>query len=72
MSLNDNDKLGKPGVVKSPCINICCLDDQDVCSGCYRTSEEITLWGSMNNDQRHEVMKKVAQREKDSGNMMSF
>ncbi len=60
------------GVVKSPCVNICCLDEQDVCLGCFRTCDEITGWGAMNNDERKNVMKKVAEREQESGNMMKF
>ena len=30
--------------IKSPCIQQCCLNDDDMCVGCYRTVEEITLW----------------------------
>jgi len=59
-------------VVKSPCVHICCLDEQDVCLGCYRTCDEICKWGAMNNEERKDVMKKVAERENSSGNMMKF
>jgi predicted Fe-S protein YdhL (DUF1289 family) len=31
----------------SPCINVCALDDRDVCRGCYRTLAEIAGWGAM-------------------------
>ena len=73
----DNQSHNKPlneslGIIKSPCVNICCLDEQDVCLGCYRTCDEITGWGAMNNDERKSVMEKVAEREQDSGNMMKF
>ncbi|EKO3464267.1 DUF1289 domain-containing protein [Vibrio fluvialis] len=30
--------------VPSPCIRNCCLDDNDVCLGCFRTLEEILAW----------------------------
>ncbi|MGK0249033.1 MAG: putative Fe-S protein YdhL (DUF1289 family) [Oleispira sp.] len=59
-------------VVKSPCVNICCLNEEDVCLGCYRSCDEICKWGAMNNEQRNDVMKKVAEREQDSGNMMKI
>jgi hypothetical protein len=59
-------------VVKSPCVHICCLDEQDVCLGCYRTCDEICQWGAMSNDERKQVLKKVAEREDASGNMMKF
>jgi predicted Fe-S protein YdhL (DUF1289 family) len=59
-------------VVKSPCVNICCLNEDDVCLGCYRSCDEICKWGAMDNEQRNDVMKKVAEREQDSGSMMKF
>jgi len=31
----------------SPCINVCVLDQQRTCTGCYRTLDEIARWGSM-------------------------
>jgi len=59
-------------VVKSPCVNICCLDDEDICLGCYRSCEEICKWGAMSIEQRKDTMKKVATREQNSGNVMKF
>ena len=67
-----SEKKVADGAVKSPCVHICCLDEQDVCLGCYRTCDEICKWGAMSNDERKEVMKKVAERENASGNMMKF
>jgi uncharacterized protein len=49
--------------VKSPCVNVCYLDDKDICQGCYRSSEEITQWMRLDNDGRREILKKVAERE---------
>lgn len=66
-----NDEL-ESAVIKSPCVYICCLDDDDICLGCYRSCDEICKWGAMDNEQRKDVMKKVAAREQDSGNMMKF
>ncbi len=60
------------GMVKSPCVAICALDENDVCIGCYRTGHEITQWGEMDNEQKREVLKKVAVREQDSGNIISI
>ncbi|MEX1032521.1 MAG: DUF1289 domain-containing protein, partial [Cellvibrionaceae bacterium] len=31
--------------VKSPCISICLLDEEDICVGCYRSGSEISRWG---------------------------
>lgn len=49
--------------VKSPCVNVCLLDDNDVCVGCYRTGKEVSQWGSMNKASQQAVMKKVRERE---------
>lgn len=56
----------KPQVVKSPCVNVCYLNDQDVCVGCYRTGQEISQWGRMTVEQQLTVLEKVRQREQDS------
>jgi predicted Fe-S protein YdhL (DUF1289 family) len=60
------------GMVKSPCIAVCALDENDLCIGCYRTGQEITDWGEMDNLKKYEVMKKVAKREDESGNIISI
>jgi predicted Fe-S protein YdhL (DUF1289 family) len=31
----------------SPCLNICTLDEHDVCRGCYRSLAEIAGWPRM-------------------------
>lgn len=46
--------LDKP--VPSPCISICALDEQDICTGCQRTAGEITRWGRMDNAERRQVL----------------
>ena len=36
----------------SPCLNICSLDDQGVCRGCYRSLAEIAEWTRMTAEER--------------------
>ena len=57
--------------LRSPCVSICALDENNVCLGCYRTGQEITDWGSMTNDQRREVMQLVGERERAAMNLFS-
>ena len=57
--------------LRSPCVSICALDENNVCLGCYRTGQEITDWGSMTNDQRREVMQLVGERERAAMNFFS-
>ena len=42
--------------VASPCVSICALDDNDVCTGCQRTVAEITRWSRMTNAERRDVL----------------
>ncbi|MBD8483013.1 DUF1289 domain-containing protein [Pseudomonas coleopterorum] len=60
--------LAKP--VKSPCISVCALDEDDVCTGCQRTAVEITQWGRMNDDQRRDVLRLAHERAVAQGLML--
>ena len=53
--------------VASPCVNICALDDDDVCTGCQRTVAEITRWSRMTNVERRQVLVLCHERAKASG-----
>ncbi len=48
--------------VKSPCISICALDENDICMGCYRSAEEITDWFMATDEQKHEVLRIADER----------
>lgn len=50
--------------IKSPCISICALDNEGMCTGCFRTGDEIRMWGSYTNTERREVLVHVHAREK--------
>ena len=47
----------------SPCINICHLDDNDICVGCYRSASEITDWKNLDNESRKQILAKAQERE---------
>ena len=51
-------------LVKSPCILICVLDENDVCEGCYRNAREITDWSGLSTQDRKSVLVNVKQRYK--------
>lgn len=52
--------------VRSPCVSVCALDADDVCIGCHRTGDEIIRWTQMTDEERREVLRKVAERERSS------
>ena len=41
----------------SPCINICSLDEQGYCRGCYRSRDEIAGWIAMTPDEQWDVLR---------------
>ena len=56
----DCENIKKP--VRSPCISICQLNDDDICIGCFRNAMEITYWGSYDNATKMDVLMSVKQR----------
>lgn len=48
--------------VVSPCVSLCCLDEEDVCMGCLRHVDEITGWHQMDEAQRLALMKELERR----------
>jgi predicted Fe-S protein YdhL (DUF1289 family) len=53
----------------SPCVQICALDEHDICIGCQRSASEITRWGRMQNAERREVLLRCRERARASGLM---
>ncbi len=51
--------------VRSPCVSVCALDEDDVCIGCHRTGDEILRWTTMTDDERLQVLENVAHRERE-------
>ena len=48
--------------VKSPCIEVCSLNNEDVCIGCYRTANEIIEWFSAPDERKREILVSVSER----------
>ena len=51
--------------IQSPCVRNCCLDDNDVCLGCYRLLEEILQWSASTEEKKREVLMKCNKRRAD-------
>ncbi len=50
------------GRIVSPCVRICCLDEHNVCLGCFRTLEEITRWGGSDDGERRAILAATRKR----------
>jgi uncharacterized protein len=49
--------------VPSPCISICRMDaSTGLCEGCFRTLDEIRVWGMLPDERRREVWALIEQR----------
>lgn len=48
--------------IKSPCVSICALDENDICMGCYRSADEITDWFMATDEQKQAVLRVARER----------
>jgi predicted Fe-S protein YdhL (DUF1289 family) len=46
----------------SPCVRNCCLDEADVCLGCFRHVDEIMCWREMTEHEKQAVIMLTAER----------
>ncbi|MBD2860170.1 DUF1289 domain-containing protein [Spongiibacter sp. KMU-158] len=65
--MSSKSAVEKP--VASPCISVCVLDEQDICTGCFRNVQEITEWSVLSNEARREVVQLANSRRKDYFNL---
>ncbi|MEL0438748.1 DUF1289 domain-containing protein [Phycobacter sp. K97] len=64
MADKNTDKIWKRDEIQSPCIKICVVHPEArICTGCYRSIDEITRWSKMSNDERAMVMDELPGRE---------
>ena len=54
--------LDRFGRVASPCVDICTLNDEDVCLGCWRSIDEICAWAAASDSERRQILLRVAAR----------
>lgn len=53
--------------IQSPCVQVCEMNAHDsICSGCFRTREEITHWLAYSDEERELVMLRLGHRVADS------
>ncbi|MAC80788.1 MAG: DUF1289 domain-containing protein [Rhodobacteraceae bacterium] len=58
-----NDEIWKRNEMDSPCIKICMIHPQEgICTGCYRTLQEIAAWSSMKPETRAEIIASLPAR----------
>ncbi|WP_245662906.1 DUF1289 domain-containing protein [Endozoicomonas arenosclerae] len=48
--------------VQSPCIRQCALNEEQVCTGCYRSRGEIARWSRASEDEQKEIVLNALKR----------
>ena len=52
-----SDDIWKRDEIESPCVKICVLHPEEgLCTGCYRSRDEIALWSRLSPEQRRAIM----------------
>lgn len=49
---------------KSPCVRNCCLDEEDICLGCFRSLEEIMQWSESSEERKEQILGNAQGRRK--------
>lgn len=49
-------------MIDSPCVRNCCLDDDDVCLGCFRSISEIMSWNEADQAERKAILERAEKR----------
>ena len=63
MSDTMNDETRKRARLDSPCVNICVVHpDEDLCTGCLRSTDEIARWAKMPPQERAQVLSSLPAR----------
>ncbi|MDN3649090.1 DUF1289 domain-containing protein [Reinekea marina] len=52
--------------IASPCIRNCCLNEQDICVGCFRSLDEIKHWHKATRDEKQLILTTADTRKKQS------
>lgn len=48
--------------IESPCIGYCCLDEDNVCLGCFRSLSEIKEWSSADPQELKNILNNAERR----------
>lgn len=55
-------RLMKETGVRSPCLSLCALDEEQICMGCRRSLQEILAWPKASDPERLQIYANIKQR----------
>jgi len=57
------DQIWKRDEIESPCVKICVVHPgARICTGCYRSIDEIGTWSKMSHEERAAIMQELPDR----------
>lgn len=54
--------MKNPNKIPSPCIHVCIQDKDEICTGCYRTVDEIRGWWKSSDEEKLQIIENANQR----------
>ena len=63
-----SNSKNKQKLTGSPCVSNCCLDNDDICLGCFRHIDEIVAWRSYPDKEKQRIIVLCSQRQKTHDN----
>lgn len=61
--MNDNAPVWTRNEIESPCVRVCVVHPEArICTGCFRTVDEIARWSKMTAEERREIMADLPDR----------
>ena len=58
-----SEDIWKRNEVDSPCVNICIIHPRaNICTGCFRSIDEISSWSNMSESERKGILKELPNR----------
>ncbi|MCP3849041.1 MAG: DUF1289 domain-containing protein [Gammaproteobacteria bacterium] len=55
---------GSEQAPNSPCIRNCCLNEEDICIGCFRSIDEIMCWSASSTQEKIAILERIQERKK--------
>ena len=67
MSVKFQQPLTQGNETESPCVRNCCLNDDDICLGCFRHMDEIMAWRQLDEASKKAIINQCQKRRQQSG-----
>ena len=54
--MKNMDSIETDEKISSPCIQVCVLNDDEICLGCFRNLEEISAWSQSDEYEKQKII----------------